>query len=158
VASKLMRGLLYLAIGTVVFIALTLFEQLPVLGWAGGAISIAAWIWLTRALLSDSEFDVIRSGIGVGWAALLGAFTGFVGAITAWAAQTGSLFGFTTAPGDRFGAVFGFVGATIGIVYWPLVGALVCGGVAIAITGGRVDRLRRENTSDQPPSSLSSPS
>ena len=57
-----MRGLLYLALGTIAFIAITLFEQLPVLGWAGGAISIAAWIWLTRALLSDSEFDVIRSG------------------------------------------------------------------------------------------------
>jgi hypothetical protein len=151
-----MRGLLYYAIGTVVFIAITLFEQLPILGWAGGAISVAAWVWLTRALLSDSELDVIRSGIGVGWAAMLGAFTGFVGAITAWAAQTGSLFGFTTAPGDRFGAAFGFVGATVGIVYWPVIGALVCGGVAVAITGGRFNRLRREKTSDQSPSSPSS--
>ncbi len=151
-----MRGLLYLALGTVAFIAITLFEQLPVLGWAGGAISIAAWIWLTRALLSDSEFDVIRSGIGVGWAALLGAFTGFVSAITSWAAQTGSLFGFTTQPGDRFGAAFGFVGATIGIVYWPIIGAMVCAGVAVALTGKRVNRLRREKTSDQPPNSLSS--
>jgi hypothetical protein len=29
-------------------------------------------------------------------------------------------------PGDRFGAAFGFVGATIGIVLWPLFGAAVC--------------------------------
>src|SRR6266581_1998942 len=110
-----MRGLLYLVAGTIVFIAITFFEQLPVLGWAGGAVSIAAWIWLTRTLLSDTEFDVIRSGIGIGWAALLGALAGFIGAISAWAAQTGNLFGFTTEPGDRFGAAFGFVGATIGI-------------------------------------------
>jgi len=140
-----MRGLLYLLVGSVAFIAITFFEQLPVLGWLGGAISIAAWIWLTRTLLSDSEFDVIRSGIGVGWAALIGAFTGFVGAVSAWAAQTGNLFGFTTEPGDRFGAAFGFIGATVGIAYWPLVGALVCAGMAIAITGRRVNRLRQED-------------
>ncbi len=140
-----MRGLLYLAVGTAAFIAITFFEQLPLLGWAGGAISIAVWIWLTRTLLSDSEFDVIRSGLGVGWAALIGAFTGFVGAISAWAAQTGNLFGFTTEPGDRFGAVFGFVGATVGIVYWPIIGALVCAGTAVVLTGQRVNRLRRED-------------
>jgi hypothetical protein len=40
--------------------------------------------------------------------------------------------------------VFGFVGATIGIAYWPIIGALVCAGAAVAITGRRVDRLRRE--------------
>ena len=143
-----MRGLLYLAVGTAAFIAITFFEQLPLLGWAGGAISIAVWIWLTRTLLSDSEFDVIRSGLGVGWAALIGAFTGFVGATSAWAAQTGNLFGFTTEAGDRFGAVFGFVGATVGIVYWPIIGALVCAGTAVAITGKRVGRLRREYRDD----------
>lgn len=143
-----MRALLYLIVGTAAFIAIRFFEQLPVLGWLGGAISIAVWIWLTRALLSDSEFDVIRSGIGVGWAALIGAFTGFIGAVTAWAAQTGNLLGFTTEPGDRFGAAFGFIGATIGIAYWPIIGALVCAGMAIAMTRRRVDRLRHEKTSD----------
>jgi hypothetical protein len=83
--------------------------------------------------------------MSVGWAALIGAFTGFVGAISAWAAQTGNLFGFTTEPGDRFGAVFGFVGATVGIVYWPIIGALVCAGTAVVLTGQRVNRLRRED-------------
>jgi hypothetical protein len=139
-----MRGLLYLVLGTIAFIGITFFEQIPVLGWLGGTISLAAWIWLTRTLLSDSEFDVIRSGMGVGWVALIGAFTGFVGAVTSWAAQTGNLFGFTTQPGDRFGAVFGFVGATIGIAYWPIVGALVCAGTAVVVTGQRANRLRRE--------------
>ena len=139
------RASLNLALGGIVFIAITFFEQLPVLGWLGGVLSVAAWSWLTRELLSDSEGDVIRSGIGVGWAALLGAFSGFVGALTAWLAQTGNLFGFTTPPGDRFGAVFGFLGASLGIFYWPIIGALVCGGVAVAITGRRVGRLQREN-------------
>lgn len=139
------RALLYLTVAAVVFVLITFFEQIPILGWLGGMVSLAAWIALTRALLSDSELDVIRSGIGVGWAALLGAFSGFVGAITAWGAQTGNLFGFTTPPGDRFGAAFGFLGASLGIIYWPIIGALVCVGTAMVITGGRLGRLRREN-------------
>ncbi len=142
------RALLYLALGAIVFVAITFFEQIPVLGWLGGAISIAAWITLTRALLSDSELDVIRSGIGVGWAVMLGAFSGFVGALTGWLAQTGNLIGFTTPPGDRFGAAFGFVGASLGIVLWPIIGALVCAGTAMVITGRRVGRLRRETDSE----------
>jgi len=139
------RALLYLTVAAVVFVLITFFEQIPLLGWLGGMVSFAAWIVLTRALMGDSEFDVIRSGIGVGWAALLGAFSGFVGAITSWGAQTGNLFGFTTPPGDRFGAVFGFLGASLGIVYWPVIGALVCVGTAMVITGGRLGRLRRES-------------
>ena len=139
------RALLYLALGAVVFVAITFFEQVPILGWLGGIVSIAAWIALTRALLSDSELDVVRSGIGVGWAALLGAFSGFVGALTSWLAQTGNLFGFTTQPGDRFGAAFGFLGASLGIVYWPILGGIICAGTAFAITGRRLGRLRRDD-------------
>jgi len=133
-----MRGLLYLIVGTAAFVAITFFEQLPVLGWLGGAISIAAWSLLTRALMYDPEWDLMKSGVGVAWSGILGGFTGFVGALTAWAAQTGNLFGFTTEPGDRFGAAFGFVGATVGLVYWPLVGALVCVGTALVVTTRRV--------------------
>lgn len=139
------RAFLYLALGAAIFVAITFFEQIPVVGWFGGAISIAVWIWLTRLLLGDNELDVIRSGIGVGWAGLLGTFSGFVGALTAWLAQTGNLFGFTTQPGDRFGAVFGFLGASLGIFYWPVIGALVCAGTATLITGRRVARLRGED-------------
>lgn len=138
------RALLYLALGATAFVAITFFEQIPIFGWLGGAVSIATWVWLTRQLLSDSELDVIRSGIGVGWAGLLGAFSGFAGALTAWLAQTGNLLGFTTPPGDRFGAAFGFLGASLGIFYWPIIGALVCAGVAVAITGRRVGQLRRD--------------
>jgi len=137
------RGILYVVLASVIFVLITLFEQVPILGWLGGLVSIGAWVWLTRQLLRDSEFDVIRSGMGVGWAALLGAVSGFFGALTSWLAQTGNLFGFTTPPGDRFGAVFGFLGSSLGIVYWPIVGALVCAGVAMAITGGRWNELRR---------------
>ena len=140
----MLRLLLYFAVGTAIFIAITYFEQYPIAGWLGGLISLSAWIWLTRELLSDSELDVIRTGIGVGWSALLGAFTGFVGALSAWLAQTGNLIGFTTEPGDRVGAAFGFVGASLGIVYWPIIGALVCAGTAAVITGKRFGRLRRE--------------
>jgi hypothetical protein len=133
-----MTGIFWLAAGTVVFVLITFFEQLPVLGWLGGIVSVGAWVALTRALMSDRERDPARAGIGLLWAGAIGAVTGFVGALTAWLAQTGNLFGFETAPGARFGAAFGFVGALLGLVYWPLVGAVVCLVTALVVTGRTV--------------------
>lgn len=129
-----MRGLLWLIVGIVVFVAITYLEQIPILGWLGGVASIAAWIGLTQGMLGDGSWDPVGAGIGAGWAMALGAVTGFVGALTAWMAQTGNLFGFETAPGARFGAAFGFVGASLGIVYWPLVGLGVCLVTALVVT------------------------
>ncbi len=131
-----MRGLWYLALGCIAFVAITYFEQLPVIGWLGGIVSIAAWVVVVRALIGERGFD-FETPFGVGWSAAIGAATGFVGAFTAWLAQTGNLVGLTTPPGDRFGAAFGFVGASIGIVLWPLFGAAVCAIVAIASVGRR---------------------
>lgn len=130
-------AILYLAIGTVAFVAITFLEQVPILGWLGGVVSIAAWIVLARGLVRDMGADPLRSGAAIIWSGVLGAFTGFVGALTAWLAQTGNLFGFTTPPGDRFGAAFGFIGASIGLVYWPLIGALVCVITAFALAPRR---------------------
>ncbi len=126
-----MRGLWYLTLGCIAFVAITYFEQLPIIGWLGGIVSIAAWALIVRALIGESGFD-FETPFGVGWAAVIGAVTGFVGAFTAWLAQTGNLVGLTTLPGDRFGAAFGFVGASIGIVLWPLFGAAVCAIAALA--------------------------
>lgn len=120
-----MRGFWYLILGCIAFVAITYFEQLPIIGWLGGIVSVAAWVVIVRALVGERGFD-FETPFGVGWSAVIGAVTGFVGAFTAWLAQTGNLIGFTTAPGDRFGAAFGFVGASIGIVLWPLFGAAVC--------------------------------
>ena len=120
-----MRGLWYLTLGCIAFVAITFFEQLPVVGWLGGVLSVAAWVVIARALVGEEGFD-FETPFGIGWAAVIGAVTGFVGALTSWLAQTGNLIGFTTPPGDRFGAVFGFVGASLGIVLWPLFGAAVC--------------------------------
>ncbi len=120
-----MRGLWYLTLGFVAFVAITFFEQLPIVGWLGGILSVAAWIVIARVLVGESGFD-FETPFGIGWAAVIGGVTGFVGAFTAWLAQTGNLIGFNTPPGDRFGAAFGFVGASIGIVLWPLFGAAVC--------------------------------
>ena len=132
-----MRTLLVFAVGTIVFIAITFFEQIPVLGWLGWAVSVAAWIALSRELARGGGWEPFRSGMQVGSAGVLGAFTGFIGALTAWMAQTGNLFGFTTQPGDRFGALFGFVGASFGLLYWPVVGALVCAITAFALSARR---------------------
>lgn len=120
-----MRGLWYLTLGSIAFVAITFFEQIPVIGWLGGFVSIAAWVVLARALVGENGFD-FETPFAIGWAAVIGGVTGFVGAFTAWLAQTGNLVGLSTLPGDRFGAAFGFIGATIGIVLWPLFGAAVC--------------------------------
>jgi hypothetical protein len=125
------RGLWYLTLGCIAFVAITYFEQLPIIGWLGGIASVAAWVLIVRALIGERGFD-FETPFGVGWAAVIGAVTGFVGAFTAWLAQTGNLVGLTTAPGDRFGAAFGFVGASIGIILWPLFGAAVCAIAALA--------------------------
>ncbi len=131
-----MRGLWYLTLGLVAFVAITYFEQLPVLGWLGSAISVGAWIVLGRALVAQRGWD-FDAPVALAWAAVVGGVTGFVGAFTAWLAQTGNLIALSTQPGDRLGAAFGFVGAVLGMVYWPLVGAAVCVIAAFLALGSR---------------------
>ena len=106
-------------IGTVGFVLISYFEQLPVLGWLGSVVSVVAWVTTGRGLAREGGSAMVTSGV-------LGAWTGFVGAFSAWAFQTGNLFGLTTPGLERVGAGFGFVGATLGLIYWPLIGALVC--------------------------------
>jgi hypothetical protein len=118
-------------IGTVGFVVISYFEQVPVLGWLGAVVSVVAWVTLGRALARGGATATITSGI-------LGAWTGFVGAFSAWAFQTGNLFGLTTPGLDRVGAGFGFIGATLGLLYWPLIGALVCAGAAFFSLGRRL--------------------
>ena len=44
-----------------------------------------------------------------------------------------------STPGlDRVGAGFGFLGATLGLVYWPLIGAGVCFLAAALALGRRI--------------------
>ncbi len=85
-----MRGFWYLTLGSIAFVAITYFEQLPIIGWLGGIVSVAAWVVIARALVGEGGFD-FETPFGVGWSAVIGAVTGFVGAFTAWLAQTGNL-------------------------------------------------------------------
>lgn len=117
--------------GTVAFVLISYFEQLPVLGWLGAVVSVVGWVTLGRALARESASAILTAG-------MLGAWTGFVGAFSAWLLQTGSLFGFTTPGLERVGAGFGFVGATLGLVYWPLIGAAVCFVAAFFSLGRRL--------------------
>ncbi|HEV8537105.1 MAG TPA: hypothetical protein VGR87_15480 [Candidatus Limnocylindria bacterium] len=111
-----------LLVGTIAFVVISYLEQVPVLGWLGAIVSVAAWVTLARA--------AVREGGSAPVAALLGGWTGFVGAATAWALQTGNLVAFNSGGLERVGAGFGFVGASLGLFYWPLIGAAVCFGVA----------------------------
>jgi hypothetical protein len=111
-----------IVMGSVVFVVITFFEQIPVVGWLGALVSVAAWIWLAR--------EIRRAGGALVDAAIAGAITGFVGAVSAWMLQVGNLFGPDTPGLARFGAGLGTIGATVFLVLWPLIGALVCGGAA----------------------------
>ena len=126
-----MRPFWLFVFGTVGFVLISYFEQIPVLGWLGALISIVAWVTLGRALAQEGPSATMTSGI-------LGAWTGFVGAFSAWVFQTGNLFGLTTPGLDRVGAGFGFVGASLGLLYWPLIGALVCAAAAFFSLGRRL--------------------
>src|SRR5688500_820598 len=113
-----MRDAVIALIACVALVAITFFEQVPVWGWLGGAIAVGVW-WLLGREMS-----------GALAAAFMGAVSGCLVALTSWAAQTGNLFGFTTPPGDRVGALFGFIGSSLGILYWPMVGAGVAAAAA----------------------------
>jgi hypothetical protein len=114
-----MRLFWVFVVGTVGFVLISYFEQVPVLGWLGAVVSVVAWVTLSRALAEEGASATIAAGA-------LGAWTGFVGAFSAWIFQTGSLLGFTTPGLERVGAGFGFIGATLGLIYWPLIGAAIC--------------------------------
>src|SRR5438132_12195593 len=126
-----MRLLGLFLIGTIGFIAISYFEQLPVLGWLGALVSAVAWVTVGRAVERDGGSAAVTS-------AILGAWTGFVGAWSAWAFQPGNLCGLSTPGLERVGAGFGFVGASLGLVYWPLFGAAVCFAAAFFSLGRRL--------------------
>jgi len=126
-----MRPLWFFVLGTAAFVLISYLEQVPVLGWLGAVVSVVAWATLGRALARDGASATVTSGV-------LGAWTGFVGAFSAWVFQTGNLFGLTTPGLDRVGAGFGFVGATLGLVYWPLIGAAICFTAAFFSLGRRL--------------------
>jgi hypothetical protein len=126
-----MRPFGLFVIGTVGFILISYFEQLPVLGWLGAMVSVVAWVTLGRALAHEDGPAIVTS-------AALGAWTGFVGAFSAWIFQTENLVGITTPGLERVGAGFGFVGASLGLLYWPLIGAAICFGAAFFSLGRRL--------------------
>jgi amino acid transporter len=102
-----------------------------VLGWLGAMVSVVAWVTLGRALAHEGGPAIVTS-------AALGAWTGFVGAFSAWIFQTENLVGITTPGLERVGAGFGFVGASLGLLYWPLIGAAICFGAAFFSLGRRL--------------------
>lgn len=108
-----------LVLGSLLFLGITFFEQIPVVGWLGALVSFGAWSWLAG--------EVRRGGGGIVAAAIVGGVTGLVGAVSAWMLQVGNLFGPDTPGLARFGAGLGTIGASVFLVLWPLVGAAICG-------------------------------
>jgi hypothetical protein len=108
-----------LLIGSLIFLVVTFFEQLPVIGWLGAVASFAAWFWLAG--------EVRRGGGSVVDAAVVGGVTGLIGAVSAWLLQVGNLLGPDTPGLARFGAGLGTIGATVFLVLRPSWGIRVRG-------------------------------
>ena len=72
-------------LGSIVFLVITAFEQVPVIGWLGALASFGAWIWLAG--------EIRRAGGTMTDAAIGGALTGLIGAVSGWMLQVGNLFG-----------------------------------------------------------------
>jgi hypothetical protein len=123
-----------LVFGVVLFCLITLFEQVPIAGILGAPVSVLAWIWLAR--------EVRRAGGSTLDGVVTGAVSGLAGALSAWIVQLAALFGPDTPGVARLGAGLGTVGATIFVVLWPLIGALVCGGAAAVWPRGRREAAR----------------
>src|SRR2546428_13691048 len=60
-------------VGTVAFVVISYFEQVPVLGWLGAVVSVVGWVTLSRSLARGSASSMLTAG-------MLGAWAGFVGA------------------------------------------------------------------------------
>ena len=118
-------------LGSLIFLVITFFEQIPVIGWLGALMSFGAWSWLAG--------DVRRGGGSIVTAAVVGGVTGLVGAISGWLLQVGNLFGQDTPGLARFGAGLGTIGASVFLLLWPLIGASVCG-VSAALRSRRSTR------------------
>lgn len=127
-----------LLLGSLIFVVITFFEQIPVIGWLGALVSLGAWFWLAG--------EVRRGGGTFFDAAAVGAVTGLVGAVSAWLLQVGDLFGPDTPGLARFGAGLGTIGATVFLLVWPIAGALVCGGAAAMRRRGPGSAARQDPT------------
>src|SRR5437660_12917982 len=93
-------------VGTVAFVVISYFEQVPVLGWLGAVLSVVGWATLGRSLAREGSPSMLTAGVP-------GAWTGFVGAFTAWLLHSGNLFGLSTSGLDCGDACFGLVGARL---------------------------------------------
>jgi hypothetical protein len=116
--------------GIPIFILIAVFEQVPLIGFAGFFMSIGAWVYLSSLPVTHGRHILERvpnpSVAVMGWSALLGWATGLVGAVASLFALVG--FEYLSTGGtftDPF-IFFGGYGAVFGVFYWPFVGAVIC--------------------------------
>jgi hypothetical protein len=142
------------------FVLASLFELIPILGISGGILELGAWIGLAAWFVHSqkTELATLESPpLGsLGWGALIGALTGITGAmvsllasivlaIVAAAALSAGSSGGTASPApaaswNALASGISVVGSMLGLVYWPVLGALVCGLSALLFAAMMVKR------------------
>jgi hypothetical protein len=143
-------------IGSIAIAAVSVFEQIPVLGHLGGALEWVLWGALGFLLVSRAHDRLTQLSspnlAGLGWGALIGAATAVVGVIVSliaglvvsaalqvWAQQNGDPQGAGLVNAD---AVMSGIGTILSLFYWPFVGAFFCGFGGLVFTAMRIRRPR----------------
>jgi hypothetical protein len=130
------------AIGAGIFVLVTLLEQLPVVGFLGGLAEVGVWAYLAHALVTRGHSRLVQE-VNPGfpammWSAAIGAATGLLGAAISLGIAMILLHAAVTSPSDPVGNMLGgnldlasgqlYVELLMfGVVFWPFVGAMVCG-------------------------------
>jgi hypothetical protein len=130
------------AIGAGIFVAVTLLEQVPLVGFFGGLAEIGIWIYLAHLLVTRGHARLAQE-VNPGfpamlWSAAIGASTGLIGAAISFGIgivalnaavrsssdPIGNMLGgnFNLAAGQLYVELLGF-----GLIFWLFVGAFVCG-------------------------------
>lgn len=132
-------------VGCAVFAGISIFTRIPFLGWFGWVLALGCWIWLASRIVSMGKDSLINSPNpripAMGYSALIGLTSGFVGALVSLIINVGVMSAATHAgdAGVLVGANAG-VGALrdfIGLFTRSAFGAIICGLAGLAF-GGKI--------------------
>lgn len=157
-------------IGAAVFTAISVIEALPFLGMLGGIAEVLLWIGMAglfvhraKAALCELNSPALAS---LGWGAALGAATAVAGvaaslAVTVTLAFAAALLlagtGYRSfAPLVAFSGSGPIVGTLLSFLWWPPLGAGVCGLAALLCGGAMVPHRVRADLAYQPPANAAS--
>lgn len=140
-------------LGAAALAAVSLFEQIPILGYVGGLIEIVLWIGMAYRFVSEAkrELQDLASPViaSTGWGSGIGASTALVGVLASLvltlikaAIISGGTAGNqgSAAGAAQLGVDIEALGTLLSFFYWPIVGAIVCGTAGLFFSATLIKR------------------